>query len=50
MRLFTPFPPYSLVLNAWFASQVTFFSALYMAINPWYLFYDADRGEICPYT
>ena len=30
--------------------QVTAFSALYMATNPWFLFYDADKKEICPTT
>lgn len=31
-------------------TQVTALSALYMAANPWLFFYDADKGEICPYT
>lgn len=31
-------------------SQVTFFSALYMATNPWFFFYDSAKEEICPNT
>eukprot|EP00904_Undaria_pinnatifida_P005548 jgi/Undpi1/2122/HiC_scaffold_12.g05508.m1 len=33
-----------------FLKIVTFFSALYMATNPWFFFYDADKKEICPYS
>eukprot|EP00904_Undaria_pinnatifida_P005570 jgi/Undpi1/2142/HiC_scaffold_12.g05528.m1 len=33
-----------------FLKIVTAISALYMCTNPWFLFYNADKGEICPTT
>eukprot|EP00752_Nemacystus_decipiens_P012303 g10908.t1 len=33
-----------------FLKICTALSGLYMMTNPWFFFYDADKGEICPYT
>ena len=43
------YTPFSAVYPA-YTPQVTVLSGLYVCASPWFFFYDADKGEICPST
>ena len=48
--LTTRLTPTVYCMHIFFEPQVTAFSALYMATNPWFFFYDPEKKEICPTT